>query len=62
MKLFKSLLLGSAAALASAASAQATDLPSRGAGPIEYVRTATLWRRLFLYSRHGDLFEDRLAE
>lgn len=38
MKLAKSLLLGSAAAIAATASAQAADLPFRKAAPVEYVR------------------------
>ncbi len=38
MKLAKSLLLGSAAAIAATASAQAADLPVRKAAPVEYVR------------------------
>jgi hypothetical protein len=38
MKLAKSLLLGSAAAIAATAGAQAADLPYRKAAPVEYVR------------------------
>jgi len=38
MKFSKNILLGSAAALLAAASAQAADLPSRKAAPVEYVR------------------------
>ncbi len=38
MKLSKSLLLGSAAALVATAGAQAADLPYRKAAPVEYVR------------------------
>jgi hypothetical protein len=38
MKLVKSLLLGSAAGLVAAAGAQAADLPSRKAAPVDYVR------------------------
>jgi hypothetical protein len=38
MKLAKSLLLGSAAALAATAGAQAADLPYKKAAPVEYVR------------------------
>ncbi len=38
MKLGKSLLLGSAAALAATAGAQAADLPVRKAAPVDYVR------------------------
>ena len=38
MKLAKSLLLGSAAAIAATAGAQAADLPFRKAAPVEYVR------------------------
>ena len=37
MKLVKSLLLGSAAGIAAVAGAQAADLPSRKAAPVEYV-------------------------
>lgn len=38
MKLVKSLLLGSAAGLVAAAGAQAADLPSKKAAPVDYVR------------------------
>ena len=38
MKLGKSLLLGSAAALVATVSAQAADLPVRKAAPVDYVR------------------------
>ena len=40
MKLVKSLLLGSAAGIAAVAGAQAADLPSRKAAPVEYVRVS----------------------
>lgn len=49
MKLFKGLLLGSAAALVSMASAQAADLPAREAGPIEYVRVCDAYGSGFFY-------------
>jgi hypothetical protein len=38
MKLVKSPLLGSAAGLVAAAGAQAADLPTKKAAPVEYVR------------------------
>ncbi len=38
MKLGKSLLLGSAAALAATVGAQAADLPMRKSAPVDYVR------------------------
>ncbi|WP_375460125.1 porin [uncultured Enterovirga sp.] len=41
MKLMKSLLLGSAAGLCAVAGAQAADLPTRKAVPVEYVRVCT---------------------
>ena len=49
MKLVKSLLLGSAAALAAAAGAQAADLPMRKAAPVEYVRVCTAYGAGFFY-------------
>ncbi len=49
MKLYKGLLLGSAAALASVASARAADLPERQAAPIEYVRICDAYGAGFFY-------------
>jgi hypothetical protein len=42
MTLIKSLLLGSGAALVAVASAQAADLPTRKAAPVEYVRVCNV--------------------
>src|ERR1700730_4824712 len=42
MTLIKSILLGSAAGLVAGASAQAADLPTRKAAPIEYVRVCNV--------------------
>jgi len=49
MKLVKSLLLGSAAGIAAVAGAQAADLPSRKAAPVEYVRVCTAYGAGFFY-------------
>ena len=49
MKLLKGLLLGSAAALVSVASAHAADLPERQAAPIEYVRICDAYGAGFFY-------------
>ncbi|CAM5220350.1 Porin OS=Bosea thiooxidans OX=53254 GN=ARD30_00495 PE=3 SV=1 [Bosea thiooxidans] len=49
MKLVKSLLLGSAAGIAAVAGAQAADLPSRKAAPVEYVRVCNTWGAGFFY-------------
>jgi hypothetical protein len=49
MKLAKSLLLGTAAALAGVAGAQAADLPVRKAAPVEYVRVCTTYGEGFFY-------------
>jgi hypothetical protein len=49
MKLVKSLLLGSAAGFAAVAGAQAADLPSRKAAPVEYVRVCTAYGAGFFY-------------
>ncbi len=49
MKLLKGLLLGSAAALASVATAQAADLPVRQAAPIEYVRICDAYGAGFFF-------------
>ena len=42
MTLIKSLLLGSAAGLVAVATAQAADLPTRKAAPVEYVRVCNV--------------------
>src|SRR6185437_3020914 len=42
MTLMKSLLLGSAAGIVAVASAQAADLPTRKAAPVEYVRVCNV--------------------
>lgn len=49
MKLVKSLLLGSAAGIAAVAGAQAADLPSRKAAPVEYVRVCSAYGAGFFY-------------
>jgi hypothetical protein len=49
MKLVKSLLLGSAAGIAAVAGAQAADLPSRKAAPVEYVRVCSAFGAGFFY-------------
>lgn len=49
MKLVKSLLLGSAAGLATVAAAQAADLPTRKAAPVEYVRICDAYGAGFFY-------------
>lgn len=49
MKLLKSSLLGSAAALAAAGGAYAADLPVKKALPIEYVRVCTAYGAGFFY-------------
>lgn len=49
MKLVKSLLLGTAAGIAAVAGAQAADLPSRKAAPVEYVRVCTAYGAGFFY-------------
>ena len=49
MKLLKSSLLGSAAALVAAGGAYAADLPVRKAVPIEYVRICTAYGAGFFY-------------
>ena len=45
MTLIKSLLLGSAAGIVAVASAQAADLPTRKAAPVEYVRVCNVGDR-----------------
>ncbi len=42
MTLMKSILLGSAAGIVAVASAQAADLPTRKAAPVEYVRVCNV--------------------
>src|ERR1700745_2934189 len=42
MTLMKSLLLGSAAGIVAVATAQAADLPTRKAAPVEYVRVCNV--------------------
>ena len=42
MTLMESILLGSGAALAAVAGAQAADLPTRKAAPVEYVRVCNV--------------------
>lgn len=49
MKLVKSLLLGTAAGFAAVAGAQAADLPSRKAAPVEYVRVCSAYGAGFFY-------------
>jgi len=49
MKLAKYLLLGSAAGFAAVAGAQAADLPSRKAAPVEYVRVCSTYGAGFFY-------------
>lgn len=49
MKLVKSLLLGSAAGIAAVAGAQAADLPSRKAAPVEYVRVCSAYGAGFFF-------------
>jgi hypothetical protein len=49
MKLAKSLLLGSAAGLVAVAGAQAADLPTRKAAPVDYVRVCAVHGPGFFY-------------
>jgi hypothetical protein len=49
MKLFKNVLLGSAAAIVSVGAAQAADLPSRKAAPVEYVKICDAYGSGFFY-------------
>ena len=49
MKLVKSLLLGSTAVLTAAAGAQAADLPSRKAAPVEYVKICDAYGAGFFF-------------
>jgi len=48
MKLMKSLLLGTAAGFAAVAGAQAADLPTKKAAPVEYVRICSLGGGVFV--------------
>ena len=49
MKLVKSLLLGTVAGIAAVAGAQAADLPSKKAAPVEYVRVCSTYGAGFFY-------------
>src|ERR1700761_531503 len=49
MKLLKSSLLGSAAALAAVGAAHAADLPVRKAVPVEFVRVCSAYGAGFFY-------------
>lgn len=49
MKVAKSLLLGSAAVLATVAGAQAADLPTRKAAPVQYVKICDAYGAGFFY-------------
>src|SRR4051794_2592913 len=49
MNVVKSLLLSSAAGFLAAAGAQAADLPSRKAAPVEYVRVCSAYGAGFFY-------------
>jgi hypothetical protein len=49
MKLIKSLLLGTAAGFAAVAGAQAADLPSKKAAPVEYVRVCSAYGAGFFF-------------
>jgi len=54
MKLAKSLLLGSAAGLVAVAGAQAADLPTRKAAPVDYVRICAVHGPGFFYIPGSD--------
>jgi len=54
MKLAKSLLLGSAAGLMAVAGAQAADLPTRKAAPVDYVRICAVHGPGFFYIPGSD--------
>src|SRR5271169_104940 len=54
MKLVKSLLLGSAAGLVAAAGAQAADLPTKKAAPVDYVRICAVHGPGFFYIPGSD--------
>lgn len=49
MKLIKSLLLGTAAGLVASVGAQAADLPSRKAAPVDYVRVCSAYGAGFFF-------------
>ncbi|MBV9752493.1 MAG: porin, partial [Hyphomicrobiales bacterium] len=49
MKLGKSLLLGSAAGFIAVTGAQAADLPTRKAAPVDYVRICSVYGPGFFY-------------
>ena len=49
MKVAKSLLLGAAAGLATVVSAQAADLPTRKAAPVQYVKICDAYGAGFFY-------------
>jgi len=49
MNVFKTALLGSAAAIVAVGSAQAADLPSRKAAPVEYVKVCDAYGSGFFY-------------
>ena len=54
MKLMKSLFLGTAAGFAAVAGAQAADLPSKKAAPVEYVRICSQFGAGFFYIPGSD--------
>ncbi|MHB2168650.1 porin [Alsobacter sp. R-9] len=54
MKLMKSLFLGTAAGFAAVAGAQAADLPSKKAAPVEYVRVCSQFGAGFFYIPGSD--------
>ena len=54
MKLMKSLLLGSVAGFAAISGAQAADLPSKKAAPVEYVRVCSQFGAGFFYVPGSD--------
>ena len=54
MKLVKSLLLGTAAGFVAVAGANAADLPSRKAAPVEYVRVCSEYGKGFFYIPGSD--------
>ena len=54
MKLIKSLLLGTAAGFAAVAGAQAADLPTKKAAPVEYVRVCSQFGAGFFYVPGSD--------
>ena len=54
MKLVKSLLLGTTAGLVSVVAAQAADLPTRKAAPVQYVRVCDAYGAGFFYIPGSD--------